>query len=368
MRVPHISKRLWFRLAVWFVAFLTLFFVLFIVAFLLVDFAFVESMTEGDKQAYFAADDRVSELDPVPEEAAFLLVLLVAIPLSVLASVLIALRITRPITQVGAVAQLVVNGDLSARAHLPRNQQGSEIGTLIENVNSLLDMVQASDTRVRTDAAAIAHELRTPLAALQMKLHGMIDGVVPVSGDELKRLLAQTQVLARVVDDLRTLSLASQGALTLVRSQTDLLRLAQSAVEMHARPLDEAGIAAQVGGDTVVAQVDPDRLRQTLSNLIENAIRYASEGGVIDIHVCEEQGQAVLRVADRGPGLGVSFQSVVFEPFQRAEASRSREFGGSGLGLSIVKAIAEAHGGTVQAHTRDGGGLEIALTLPMREN
>ncbi|MEJ8562947.1 ATP-binding protein [Yoonia sp. GPGPB17] len=355
-------------MVLWFAAILIAFFVLVTFIYLMVDLALVQAMTDEERVAYLRVDDLISELDPVSESTTFLLVILVTVPLSILAGAIVALKITRPITNVGEVAQKVVNGELSARADLAKNQRGSEIGDLVENVNSLLDMVQASDERIKTDAAAIAHELRTPLAALQMKLHGMIDGVVDVSAEELKRLLAQSQVLSRVVDDLRTLSLASHGELMLVRSKTDLLALARSALEVHSRSLDQANMKATVSGDAAVGMIDPDRMRQALSNLIENSIRYAAEGGVIDIHVAGHGETADIKISDRGPGLGLSFRSVVFEPFQREEDSRSREFGGSGLGLSIVKAIAQAHGGTVQATGRNGGGLDIVITLPLRPN
>jgi len=328
----------------------------------------VQAMSDAERDAYFEVDELISELDPISERATLLLVILVTIPLSIFAGAIVALKIARPIANMGEVAKKVVNGDLAARATLPKNHNGSEIGDLVENMNSLLDMVQASDERIRTDAAAIAHELRTPLAALQMKLHGMIDGVVDVSIEELNRLLAQSQVLSRVVNDLRTLSLASHGELMLVRSRTDLLALSQSALEVHSKSLASAGMKASVSGDAIIGMIDPDRIRQALSNLIENSIRYAAEGGVVDIHVSRHSETAELRISDRGPGLGLSFRSVVFEPFQREEDSRSREFGGSGLGLSVVKAIAEAHGGTVGAEARPEGGLEIIVRLPMNES
>lgn len=368
MMLPRVSTRLWFRLALWFAVIVVAFFVIVTIVYLFVDLALVEAMSDAEREAYSAADDLIGELDPISEGATFLLMLIVAIPLSIFAGALVALRITHPITNVGEAAQQVVNGELSARASLPRNQRGTEIGELVGNVNSLLDMVQASDERIKTDAAAIAHELRTPLAALQMKLHGMIDGVVDVSQEELQRLLAQSQVLSRVVDDLRTLSLASHGELTLVKSDTDLVLLAQSAIDVHAKPLEMAGIAANVIGDAITGYVDPDRIRQALSNLIENVIRYASDGGSIDILVSNKGDNVEIRVSDRGPGLGLNFRSVVFEPFQREEESRSREFGGSGLGLSIVKAIAEAHGGSVEARIREGGGLDVVISLPLRNS
>ncbi|WP_370229594.1 sensor histidine kinase [Cognatishimia sp.] len=358
-------RKLWFRLALWFVALLCAFFVLFTLAYIVVDIAFLATLSEAEREAFFAADDLSAALDPISENVTILLGLGVAIPLSVFASTILAMRITKPISDVGQAAQAVASGNLSARAPVPRSQEGGEIGALIENVNSLLDMVQASDQQIKEDAAAIAHELRTPLAALQMKLHGMIDGVVDVSTDELQRLLAQSQVLARVVEDLRTLSLASRGDLTLVPAKTDLMALVRSVVGIHAKPLDTAQITVVLAGEAVVADVDPDRMRQALSNLIENAIRYAAEGETLDISVSADQDTARLVVADRGPGLDVDFRAVVFEPFQRAEASRSRELGGSGLGLSIVKAIAEAHGGSVGARPRDGGGLEIHIDLPL---
>lgn len=363
MKPLRVHNRLWFRLTLWFAVILLAFFVLVSLIYTMLDQAVLSQMAPAKRQIFLAVSDQLAALDPVSERATLAIMIGVAVPLSLMAGALVAIRITRPVSQIGQTAQRVVGGELSAR--VPRSaQHGGEIAALVSNVNQLFETVEASDARLKKDAAAIAHELRTPLAALQMKLHGMIDGVVETSEPELHRLLTQSQILARVVDDLRTLSLASHGELTLVKSRTDLLRLAHSAVDMHGDALKAAGMAVTVTGPPTDLDVDADRLRQALSNLIENALRYAAEGGALDVRLHPGQSTCDIEIADRGPGIGLSFRSVMFEPFEREETSRSRAHGGSGLGLSIVKAIAEAHGGSVRATPRDGGGMSVVLSLP----
>jgi len=375
MKLGKITGALWFRLAIWFA---------------LISFAITISITAGViffeeriDRAWFDGlppelQDEITTLEEHQEEAfagqeeAFAAMILglffgITLTFATIAGAIVARRITAPITDVGRTAQKVIHGDLAARAKTPRRAIKDELNRLVDNFNVLLDTVQSSNERVKADAAAIAHELRTPLAALQMKLHGMLDGVVEVSEAELQRLLAQTQVLSRVVNDLRTLSLASSGDLLVIKRPTDLLQLGQASVDLHSKPLATAGIKATVTGQAVQAEVDPERMHQALGNLIENVIRYAADGGVLDIYVTGDDRTCELRIGDRGPGLELEFRSVVFEPFQRQEASRSREFGGSGLGLSIVKAIAESHGGSVKAQQRDGGGLDVFLTLPAQK-
>jgi signal transduction histidine kinase len=291
------------------------------IAYMILDQVMMSYLSDAERETYTRLDDRMTELDPVGG-GQFVILLFTVI------GSLAARRITQPITNVAEVTQRVVKGGLSASAVLPPRQKGREIGALVENVNALLDVAQTSNDRVKTDAFAIAHQLRTPVTALQMKLHGMIDGVVPASDEELQRLLVQTQVLSRVIEDLRMLSLASQGELMLIKAPTNLLTLARSVLALHVKQIETAGIVAQASGQNVVTHVDPDRLRQALSNLIENVVRYASDGASHDITVSQSAGICEIKVSDRGDGLSVSFRAVVFEQFQREDASRFREYGG----------------------------------------
>ena len=341
-----------------------LFFVLFWAVFIIASEILISRMPPAALEEFIALDQRMSELEPLPETLYLFMMLCVAMFVSIIAGGLLAKRLTRPISNVAEVAQEAVAGNLNARATPLLNQQGNEISGLVDNFNTLLEMVQASETRLKADAAAIAHELRTPLSALQMRIHGLIDGVIEVAPHELERLLTQTQVLVRVVEDLGTLSLASRGEMVLSKSPTDLVELAGAAVALHARALEEAGIAVTIDGTHALADVDPNRLLQALSNLVENVTRYAAEGRVLQVQVARNEATFDISVSDRGDGIGLDFRTLMFEPFQREEASRSREFGGSGLGLSIVKAIALAHGGSVSAAPREGGGMSVILRIP----
>ncbi|MDQ7851036.1 MAG: HAMP domain-containing sensor histidine kinase, partial [Armatimonadota bacterium] len=214
--------------------------------------------------------------------------------------------------------------------------------------------------------ADIAHELGTPLAVLQANVEGMLDGVVETSPDRLASLHAQIRVLTRLVRDLRDLSLAQQGQLPLDRRVTDLAALAREVVELS-RPLaEDKGIALTVhaaGALPVVA--DRDRIAQVLQNLLSNALRY-TEGGGVAVAVRRDATEGVVEVSDSGPGIPEEELPYVFERFYRVDRSRARTTGGAGLGLTIVKALVESHGGRVWARSRPGGGSTFGFALPLQ--
>jgi two-component system sensor histidine kinase AdeS len=184
---------------------------------------------------------------------------------------------------------------------------------------------------------AVAHELRTPLTILQGTLQGMVDDVFPMEKKALASLLLQAEGLSRIVEDLRTLSLAIDQQLVVQREKTDLAALI-NAVVASARPmLDAHGMTVERSLAGHVASVDAQRIRQALLALIENACHYAAGGGRLRFELAVESGEARLRVLDRGPGFPPDICARDPKPFLRGEPSRSRATGGTGLGLSVVQ-------------------------------
>jgi two-component system sensor histidine kinase AdeS len=272
-------------------------------------------------------------------------------------------RIGRGLDDVAAMAARVSGGDLSARASLNRLASREE-AALTESFNAMADTLQAAERELRENAAAIAHELRTPLTVLSGRLHGIIDGVFDASPDQIGALLHQTDALTRLVEDLRTLSLANSRQLQLQRAPTDLadeVRRVMLAVEPD---LVAAGLVVTVHLSPAPLLADGARVRQLLGAILENARRYAAAGGELDVETGAIGTRAILRVLDRGPGLPEDGIERAFRYFWRADASRARYSGGSGLGLPVVRAIAEAHGGAATLAPRPGGGLEFTLDLP----
>ncbi|MDH7793602.1 ATP-binding protein [Ochrobactrum sp. AN78] len=275
----------------------------------------------------------------------------------------LARKIARPLEQLTRVAQVLEGGDFSVR--MLRSHRGTrEVKSLIESFNALATSLETMEQRLRFNTMAVAHELRTPLTILQGTLQGMVDDVFPMEKKALASLLLQAEGLSRIVEDLRTLSLAIDQQLVVQREKTDLAALI-NAVVASARPmLDAHGMTVERSLAGHVASVDAQRIRQALLALIENACHYAAGGGRLRFELAVESGEARLRVLDRGPGFPPDICARDPKPFLRGEPSRSRATGGTGLGLSVVQAIAVAHGGRLQLTNRPGGGSCASLVIP----
>lgn len=279
---------------------------------------------------------------------------------------LLAQRFGRPITAVALAARRVARGDLTARAEVPL-PGNPELATLVADFNRMADHLERAEGERRKTTAAIAHELRTPLTVMRGRLQGMLDGVFETNRGEVTRLVAQTDLLARIVEDLRTVTLAEAGRLDLRWETVELRALAADCVEIMGPRLTDSGLRAEVHGEAVNVRADRDRLMQALCAFLDNAVRYAPNTGVIDISVSREESVASLAVADRGPGLPEGGTELAFQGFWRADESRSRAFGGSGLGLAVVQAIAFAHGAQARATNRPGGGSTFEIRFPLNE-
>ncbi|MGY1702677.1 sensor histidine kinase [Geodermatophilus sp. SYSU D00766] len=226
--------------------------------------------------------------------------------------------------------------------------------------------LQRLDTERRATAAAVAHELRTPLTVLQGRLEAVRDGVLPLDADGVAGLVQQTRTLARLVEDLRTLSLADAGRLSLQRRPVDLAALAAGVLDGFRARAAEAGVRLLLDPPpgTLEVTADPERLTQVLGNLLDNALRHTPAGGRVAVALGRRDGDARLTVRDTGTGLAAEDADRVFDRFWRADPPRSRETGGTGQGLAVVRALVEAHGGRVTARGLPAGGAEFDVRLP----
>jgi signal transduction histidine kinase len=268
-----------------------------------------------------------------------------------------------PVADLIEAARQVAEGDYSARVP---ERGPREVRELAHAFNSMSARLQASDEQRRGLIADVTHELRTPLTVIQGNLEGLIDGVYPADEAHLMPVLEETRVLARLIDDLRTLSLAESGALKLQKETTDLGTLASETVASFRAQADAAGISleAEAAAGVPVIRADPARIREVLDNLISNALRHTPRGGAI--RVCtsaapagERDGRVMLSVSDTGSGITVDDLPHIFERFYRARDSR-----GMGLGLAIAKDLIEAHGGEIVARSTLGEGTTIECWLP----
>jgi signal transduction histidine kinase len=257
-------------------------------------------------------------------------------------------------------ADRVAAGDYSGRVDAGPGQLGSLAGAF----NEMTDRLRTDDERRRELLADVAHELRTPLQVIRGTVEGMLDGLYPADTERLQPLLEQTIVMARLLDDLRTLSMAEAGVLELHREPVDPRALSDDAVRAFRSSADEAGItleATTAPDAPALLEADPLRLAEILANLVANAVRHTPRGGRVDVRVSGGDRFARFEVTDTGTGIPADQLPFVFDRFVTAA-----DTGGTGLGLSIAKRLVEAHGGTIEATAAPGGGTTIAFSIPER--
>jgi len=255
-------------------------------------------------------------------------------------------------------ADRVAAGDYSTRApeHGPRWMR-----TLARAFNSMTSRLEVQDRQRRDLMADIAHELRTPLAVLQGRLEGMLDGIYPRDEEQLAAVLQDTRMLARLVEDLRTLAHTESGTLTLQKESTDLAILLNDTAASFAAEVAERHIQLDVeaAASLPLMDIDPVRIREVLTNLISNALRHTSANGRVSVTASGEKGSIVVAVSDTGSGIPAEDLPRIFDRFYKGHGSR-----GSGLGLTIARNLVVAHGGEIRAESEEGKGTTIIFVLP----
>jgi two-component system OmpR family sensor kinase len=305
-----------------------------------------------------------------------LLVLESAISFGVVAATtilaLLIIRIgLRPLQRMGSVAQDIAAGDLTRRVEpaTPR----TEIGRLGLALNGMLSQIEAafaerteSNARLRRVIADASHELRTPLTSIRGYAEMLRRGAAesPEDSESARRRIEQEAIrMTGLVDDLLVLARLDQGR-PLAREEVDLRAIANDAVADARVVAPQRQISLSANGPVMVSG-DDTRLRQVMGNLMRNALVHTPQQTPIEVAVATDDGLGVMSVADHGPGLAEGDVGRIFEPFYRADPSRSRDSGGAGLGLSIVSAVVTAHGGRVKVSQTEGGGATFEVELPL---
>lgn len=298
------------------------------------------------------------------QEQMLLIGLLLAVGMTVLLALLVSRSIAQPIAAVSKAAGGVAAGDFSARVRLSEKQRRSRLETdrLAVTFNDMSEALETFERERKAMVADIAHELRTPLTALQMRLEALQDGLMPLSKAQIGHLLTQTGVLSQLVEDLRTLSLADAGQLTLKRQPTHLNELVEEVAESFQARGQQRGVTLVCTGADIVANIDQTRLIQVLGNLLDNALRVTPAGGVVQLSVQTCDSGACLEVSDTGPGIPEADLPHIFERFIQGKDTK----GSSGLGLAIVDALVKLHGGSVQVMNRAGGGALFQVRIPLQ--
>src|SRR5690349_20316370 len=284
----------------------------------------------------------------------------VALLIAAAFAALITALIVRPIRALSGGAAALARREFATR--LPEGRR-DEIGQLAADFNRLAGALEGYDGRQRQWLADISHELRTPVSVLRGELEAVLDGLRPADANAIRSLRQEVGRLEALIGDLQLVSLAESGGLRLNLSQGDLGTLAQQSAERFRERLKARGFELRVDAAAgLSANIDAQRIEQVLANLLENAMRHATPGPVT-VTARADGVQAVLSVADAGPGVRADALPRLFDRLYRVEAARTRTAGGAGLGLSICKSIVEAHGGTIAARASPAGGLEIICSL-----
>lgn len=298
------------------------------------------------------------------ERLALAFAILGGLGISMVLGVYVSRIVTQPLQSMAVAAMRVASGDLTVRAE-SGNAHG-EMAAMIGDFNHMIDSLETLDKEQRATLASVSHELRTPLAVLTARLYGICDGLIEGDQKEMRALLDQSLHLSRLVEDLRTLSLASMGRLSLKMQEVDLSALALECMGRFEPRLGEQGFALETCLSPELAHhpilADRDRLRQILGNLVENALRHASSGRWLKIATYMQDDTAVLAVSDAGPGLP---RKVRDQPFQRFPHPPGDAQNGSGLGLSIVRALTHQQGGSVVADASERQGARIRVSFPL---
>lgn len=297
------------------------------------------------------------------QERDSLFVALATLLLAALAAVLLARSFVAPTRRLIAAAAQVAAGDYGVR--VPPGGR-DELGALAHNFNTMAATLESNEALRRHFMADISHELRTPLAVLQAQLEAMQDGIEPLDSGSLAHLEGEVHILARLVEDMRQITLSEVGAFDYRREPLDLAALLETEAQRWREPLGQAGIQVGTAAPTALSiEGDSVRLRQLLRNLFNNVLRHADGASCLVITLAAQGSDAVVDFADDGAGVDQAALTLLFERFWRGDRARGRSTGGSGLGLAICRSIVEAHGGTIGAHHAPGRGLVVRLRLPL---
>jgi signal transduction histidine kinase len=265
-------------------------------------------------------------------------------------------RVALPLGDIVEAANRVADGDYSTRI----TEYGPpSLRTVGSAFNTMAARLESQERQRRDLMADIAHELRTPLSVIQGRLEGVLDGVYPRDDATLSQVIEETRLLARLVDDLRTLANAESGMLTLQKEPTDVAILIQDVVSSFSAETRKVSVRVDAAADLPLIEVDPLRIREVVANLLSNAVRHTPAGGVVSLSVRAANERLVVTVADTGAGIAPEDLPKIFDRFYKGTTSR-----GSGLGLTIARNLVVAHGGEIAASSRQGEGTIVTLALP----
>lgn len=292
---------------------------------------------------------------------------LIAVALALLMTYVLSRRILAPVRSLTTAARHLGRGDFSQRVQV---SDKSELGELADTFNSMASDLERTEQLRRNMVADAAHELRTPLSNIRGYLEAIRDGVIQPDMDVIQSLEEEANILSRLADDLQELSLAEAGELKLNCQVEDISKLINQAATAIRNQTTAKGVSiyTELPDSLPPVNIDHYRIGQVLRNLIENAIAHTPEGGTIHVSAKQQDNWVEVSVTDTGEGISPDDLPKIFERFFRADRSRTRATGGSGLGLTIVKRLVDMHGGKIGAQSEPGKGSHFAFTIPVADH
>ncbi|WP_414151265.1 sensor histidine kinase [Acetobacterium carbinolicum] len=281
---------------------------------------------------------------------------------SVIVGSFLAKRLSSPILNTVNVTKQISNGDYDVRISEGSNTR--ELNELIVSVNQLAESLGKQELLRRQLTADVAHELRTPLTSVGTHIEAMIDGVWEPTNERLQSCHDEILCIGRIIQDLENLAKVESENLKLDKAQINLTELSEKAVGNFEADINQKNLKVSIDGASSDIYADQNRISQVLINLVSNAVKYTPQNGIIKIIISEDEQFARLSVNDNGIGIAQDELPYVFERFYRADKSRNRITGGSGIGLAIVKSIVMAHGGIVEAQSHLNEGSCFVIKLP----
>jgi len=314
----------------------------------------------------YGSDQLLRSADQEFRDKSYQAMILAAILAILLASIFgffFARNLVRPIKRMTDTAKTLAEGDLTARTNMQGDDEISQLGQTFDTMADAVERDRKLERRLTTD---VAHELRTPLMAIQATVEAMVDGVLPVDEERLITVDSEVQRLSRLVDSLLKLSRLENRSNPNKQEIVNVGEVVSGIVATHEAYVADSGLELIYRADEgVYVMGDPDLIRQATANLISNAVRYTDEGGKIYVRVKRGESMASIAVQDTGIGLTPEEARMVFQRFWRADSGRDRESGGLGVGLTVVKEIVERHNGWVQVEGRKGEGACFTIHIPL---
>lgn len=282
---------------------------------------------------------------------------------AVVLGMLLARQITRPLSEVVRMTRRIAEGNYTTRLRTDRSTL--ELYELTDSVNRMAASLSEQETLRKQLTSDIEHELRTPVANISSYMEMMLEGVLEPTTERLQNCYNELKRLTTLIADLKHLKNEEASGVMLDKEKTGLLDLASVVLKSFETQLHENHIEWRLEGENVFVSADTGRLQQVIANLLSNAIKYTDAGGSIRISVTRQDAYGVLYVEDSGIGIPKDEQERIFERFYRTDKSRTRKTGGTGIGLSIAKAIVQAHQGTITCESEVGKGSRFIVRLPV---